>query len=42
MLFLSRIHDLFHLWHIVHRPFSYSFAVLVLVHIGIAVWLGYF
>ena len=42
MLFLSRIHDLFHLWHVVHRPFSYSFAVLVLVHIGIAVWLGYF
>jgi len=42
MLFLSRIHGLFHLWHVVHRPFSYSFAVLVLIHIGVAVSLGYF
>jgi hypothetical protein len=42
MLFLSRIHDLFHLWHVVHRPFSYSFAVLVVIHITVAVSLGYF
>jgi len=42
MLFLSRIHSLFHLWHVVHRPFSYSFAALVLVHIGVVVLLGYF
>lgn len=42
MLFLSRIHDLFHLWHVVHRPFSYSFAALVLIHIGVAVSLGYY
>ncbi len=42
MLFLGKIHDLFHLWHVVHRPFSYSFAVLVLIHIGVAVMLGYF
>ena len=42
MLFLSRIHGLFHLWHVVHRPFSYSFAVLVLIHIAVAVSLGYF
>lgn len=42
MLFLARIHSLFHLWHIVHRPFSYSFAALVLIHIGVVVLLGYF
>ncbi len=42
MLFLGKIHNLFHLWHVVHRPFSYSFAVLVLIHIGVAVSLGYF
>jgi hypothetical protein len=42
MLFLNRVHDLFHLWHIIHRPFSYSFAVLVVVHIGVVVLLGYF
>jgi hypothetical protein len=42
MLFLTRILSLFHLWHVVHRPFSYSFAVLVLIHIGVVVLLGYF
>jgi len=25
----------------VHRPFSYSFAVLALIHIGVALSLGY-
>ena len=42
MLFLTRIHSLFHLWHVIHRPFSYSFAALVLIHIGVVVLLGYF
>ncbi len=36
MLFLKRIHEVFHLWHVVHRPFSYSFAVLVVAHIAVA------
>jgi hypothetical protein len=42
MLFLKRIEDVFHLWHVVHRPFSYSFAVLVVAHIGVALLLGYY
>lgn len=42
MAFLRRIQEVFHLWHVVHRPFSYSFAVLVVVHIGIALMLGYY
>ncbi len=42
MVFLRRIQEVFHLWHVVHRPFSYSFAVLVVVHIGIALMLGYY
>jgi hypothetical protein len=41
MLFLSRSQQVFHLWHIVHRPFSYAFVVLALIHIGAAVLLGY-
>jgi len=39
--FLSRTQQVFHLWHVVHRPFSYSFAVLALIHIGVALSLGY-
>jgi hypothetical protein len=42
MLFLKRIHEVFHLWHVVHRPFSYSFAVLVIAHITVAMLLGYY
>ncbi len=42
MLFLSRLQELFRLWHVVHRPFSYSFVVLVIVHITVAMLFGYY
>jgi len=42
VLFLSRSQKVFHLWHIVHKPFSYAFAVLALLHIGLQFMLGYF
>lgn len=40
--FLAKTHQVFHLWHVVHRPFSYSFAILVCVHISVALLMGYF
>lgn len=40
--FLGRTQQVFHLWHVVHRPFSYSFAVLALLHITVVMLLGYF
>ena len=42
ILFLSRSQQVFHLWHVVHKPFSYTFAVLVLVHIGVVLMMGFF
>ena len=42
VLFLSRSQKVFHLWHVVHKPFSYAFAVLALLHIGLQFILGYF
>ncbi|MBZ5524472.1 MAG: hypothetical protein LAP21_19715 [Acidobacteriia bacterium] len=36
LLFLDKSHQIFHLWHVVHRPFSYSFAVLAVAHIVVA------
>ncbi len=42
VLFLSRSQKVFHLWHVVHKPFSYAFAVLALIHIGLQLFLGYF
>src|SRR5581483_10178673 len=42
VLFLSRWQKVFHLWHVVHKPFSYAFAVLALLHITLQFVLGYF
>ncbi|HEV2489098.1 MAG TPA: hypothetical protein VGT03_04765 [Candidatus Acidoferrales bacterium] len=39
--FLSRTRELFRLWHVVHRPFSYTFAVLVCIHITVALLFGF-
>jgi hypothetical protein len=36
LLFLAKSHKVLHLWHVIHRPFSYSFAVLALAHVIIA------
>ena len=38
--FLDRTQRIFHLWHVVHRPFSISFVILILVHIGVQLSVG--
>lgn len=42
MAFLDRTERVFHLWHVVHRPFSLSFVALCLIHIGVVLMLGYY
>jgi hypothetical protein len=41
VLFLKRTQQVFQLWHVIHRPFSYAFAILAMLHIGIALLMGY-
>lgn len=41
MIFLSRTREVFSLWHVIHRPFSYAFVVLAILHITTAMLLGY-
>jgi hypothetical protein len=41
MVFLSQTQRVFHLWHVVHRPFSYAFAVLAILHIVVVMGLGF-
>jgi hypothetical protein len=41
VLFLSRTRESFGLWHVIHRPFSYSFAILAIFHMVVALGLGY-
>jgi Phage integrase, N-terminal SAM-like domain len=41
IVFLSRTQGIFQFWHVMHRPFSYAFAILGAVHIAIAYFMGY-
>jgi hypothetical protein len=40
-LFLSKIRELFRLWHIIHRPFSYALAILGVLHVFVVTFLGF-
>jgi hypothetical protein len=42
ILFLSKSQAMFHLWHVIHRPFSYSFALLASIHVVLMLMLGYY
>jgi len=37
----NRVHNLFHYWHVFHKPFAIVMYIIMLVHISISVWLGY-
>jgi hypothetical protein len=39
--FLDRTERIFHLWHVIHRPFSISFLALIVVHIAVAISVGF-
>ena len=42
VLFLSCSQKVFHLWHVIHKPFSYTFALLAIIHIVLVIMMGYF
>lgn len=41
MVFLDQTQRVFHLWHVIHRPFSYAFAILAVLHILVVSGLGF-
>jgi hypothetical protein len=41
-LFLGRSQQVFNLWHVVHKPFSYTFALLAIIHIVVVMMMGFF
>ena len=41
ILFFTRTQRVFNMWHIIHRPFSYAFAILAILHIALALFMGY-
>jgi hypothetical protein len=38
---LAQIQQVFHYWHVIHKPFAIIMYLIMLVHIGVAVWTGY-
>lgn len=41
LILLNKIQQLFHYWHVFHKPFAIVMYVIMAIHITIAVWLGY-
>ncbi len=39
--FLRQTSALFHYWHAIHKPFTFVLFIMMGIHIGVAVWLGY-
>jgi TRAP-type C4-dicarboxylate transport system permease small subunit len=39
---LSKTQQLFQLWHVIHRPFSYSFVIFGGIHVVVELLLGYY
>ena len=38
---LQRLRSLFHLWHVVHLPFTVTMFVILAIHVGVAIAFGY-
>ncbi len=41
IIFLDKTRRVFNLWHVIHRPFSYAFAALAIMHIAVVMGLGF-
>jgi len=37
----DRAHELFHYWHVLHKPFAVVMYVFMVVHVAVAVMTGY-
>ena len=41
LVVLGRVQQVFHYWHVIHKPFAIIMYVVMGMHIGVAVWTGY-
>jgi hypothetical protein len=39
--YLTQMQQLFHYWHVIHKPFAIIMYLIMVIHIGVAIWLGY-
>jgi len=40
-LLLERLERIFHYWHVIHKPFAVVMLIIMVVHVGVTVLLGY-
>ncbi|MBN2009686.1 hypothetical protein JW960_10115 [candidate division KSB1 bacterium] len=38
---LNRVNQIFHYWHVIHKPFAFIMIIIMFVHITVAVMFGY-
>jgi hypothetical protein len=41
IMLLNRVQQLFHYWHVIHKPFAIIMYAIMIIHIVVAVWTGY-
>jgi hypothetical protein len=41
MAVLDQVKEVFHYWHVVHKPFAYLMLIIMVVHVGVSIALGY-
>ena len=41
ILIWAKVHKLFHYWHVFHKPFAIIMYVIMVLHVGVTIWLGY-
>jgi len=41
ILVLNKIHQMFHYWHVIHKPFAVVMIIIMFIHIAVAVTFGY-
>ncbi len=41
LILWNKIHQMFHYWHVFHKPFAIIMYLILVVHVAIAIWLGY-
>lgn len=41
LVLLNQVQRLFHYWHVFHKPFAIIMYIIMFVHTGVAIWLGY-
>jgi len=41
VMLLAQVQQVFHYWHVIHKPFAIIMYLIMLVHIGVAIWTGY-